>query len=72
MLTGASGEQISIAPDDEVQELLVLEGTLEDEHGTYPKGAWLRQPDGSSHSPYSRKGCTLWVKRGHLPRVNPE
>ena len=51
------------------EEVLVLDGTLEDEYGTYPKGTWLRQPDGSSHSPYSRKGCTLWVKRGHLPPV---
>ena len=54
------------------EEVLVLEGTLEDEHGTYPTGTWLRQPDGSSHSPYSRKGCTIWVKRGHLPPVGAE
>lgn len=49
------------------EELLVLDGTLEDEYGTYPAGTWLRQPDGSSHSPFSSDGCTLWVKRGHLP-----
>jgi anti-sigma factor ChrR (cupin superfamily) len=54
------------------EELLVLAGTLQDEHGTYPTGTWIRQPDGSSHSPYSREGCTLWVKRGHLPPVSPE
>ena len=54
------------------EEVLVLEGTLEDEHGTYPTGTWLRQPDGSSHSPYSTAGCTLWVKRGHLPPVDGE
>lgn len=54
------------------EEVLVLEGALEDEYGTYPKGAWLRQPDGSSHSPYSKGGCTLWVKRGHLPPVSAE
>ncbi len=50
------------------EELLVLDGVLEDEHGRYPAGTWLRQPHGSSHSPYSREGCTLFVKRGHLPR----
>lgn len=54
------------------EEVLVLEGILDDEFGTYPKGTWLRQPDGSSHSPYSKLGCTLWVKRGHLPPVNPQ
>ena len=51
------------------EELLVLEGRLEDEYGEYPAGTWLRQPDGSSHSPFSSDGCTLWVKRGHLPPV---
>lgn len=50
------------------EEVLVLDGLLEDEHGRYPAGTWLRQPHGSSHSPFSEKGCTLFVKRGHLPR----
>ena len=50
------------------EEVYVLEGLLEDEHGRYPAGTWLRQPHGSSHSPFSTAGCTLFVKRGHLPR----
>ncbi len=49
------------------EELLVLEGVLEDQYGRYPAGTWLRQPDGSRHDPFSSEGCTLWVKRGHLP-----
>ena len=49
------------------EEILVLEGTFYDEHGTYPKGTWLRNPHGSSHKPYSgHDGCTLYVKTGHL------
>ena len=47
-----------------VQEILVLEGTLEDEDGVYPKGTWLRFPAGSRHAPKSAEGCLLWVKRG--------
>ena len=47
-----------------VQEILVLEGTLEDEDGVYPKGTWLRFPAGSRHAPKSDEGCLLWVKRG--------
>ncbi|MEO1045789.1 MAG: cupin domain-containing protein [Pseudomonadota bacterium] len=47
-------------------ETLVLEGTLADEHGTYPAGTWMRQPPGSSHSPYSESGALIWVKTGHL------
>jgi anti-sigma factor ChrR (cupin superfamily) len=58
----------SVAHDDHPagEEVLVLEGVLEDEHGRYPKGTWLRCPSGSSHAPFSAEGCTLWVKKGHL------
>jgi anti-sigma factor ChrR (cupin superfamily) len=49
-------------------EIMVLEGTLSDEDGSYPAGSWLRFPDGSSHTPYSETGCLLWVKTGHLVR----
>ena len=48
------------------EEILVLEGTLSDEDGDYPAGSWLRQPPGSAHAPFSEKGCTLFVKTGHL------
>ncbi len=48
------------------EEVLVLEGALEDEHGRYPRGAWLRSPVGSAHAPSSREGCLLYVKIGHL------
>ena len=47
-------------------ELFVLEGTLADENGTYPKGAWLRQPTGSVHEPFSEQGCVYYVKTGHF------
>ena len=49
------------------EELLVLEGSLADEYGHYPKGTWLRNPAGSSHQPYSLDGCILYMKTGHLP-----
>jgi anti-sigma factor ChrR (cupin superfamily) len=47
-------------------EIFVLDGVLEDEHGRYPKGTWLRNPPGSHHQPFSNEGCTLYVKIGHL------
>jgi anti-sigma factor ChrR (cupin superfamily) len=47
-------------PDGE--EIFVLDGVLEDEHGTYPKGSYILNPDGSRHAPASREGCTLLVK----------
>jgi anti-sigma factor ChrR (cupin superfamily) len=47
-------------PDGE--EILVLDGTFCDEHGSYPKGTFLLNPDGSHHEPYSEQGCLLFVK----------
>lgn len=44
------------------EEILVLDGVFSDEHGDYPAGTYLRNPPGSSHTPFSRDGCTLFVK----------
>ena len=49
------------------EEILVLDGTFEDEHGAYPAGTWLRSPAMSRHHPFTREGCTILVKVGHLP-----
>ena len=48
------------------EELLVLEGALEDEQGRYGAGDWLRSPPGSRHSLRSAEGCLFYVKTGHL------
>jgi anti-sigma factor ChrR (cupin superfamily) len=48
------------------EEVLVLDGDFEDELGRYPKGTWLRNPPGSAHGAFSRQGCRLFVKTGHL------
>ncbi len=44
------------------EEILVLEGEFCDEAGSYPAGTYLRNPPGSSHAPFSKSGCTLFVK----------
>ncbi|MEO0497777.1 MAG: cupin domain-containing protein [Pseudomonadota bacterium] len=49
------------------EEILVLEGTFQDEHGDYPAGSWLRSPHMSQHTPFSDDGCLIYVKTGHLP-----
>jgi anti-sigma factor ChrR (cupin superfamily) len=49
------------------EEILVLEGTFQDEFGDYPAGTWLRSPHLSQHTPFSEAGCLIWVKTGHLP-----
>ena len=49
------------------EEILVLEGTFYDEHGSYPAGSWLRSPHLSQHQPFTMSdGALIWVKTGHL------
>ena len=47
-------------------EIFVLDGALEDDQGSYAAGGWLRLPDGWQCALRSKKGCTLYIKRGHL------
>src|SRR5512147_2420038 len=44
------------------EEFLVLEGVFSDEYGDYPAGTYIRNPVGSTHTPFSQNGCTILVK----------
>lgn len=44
------------------EEILVLEGTFQDEHGDYPAGCYFRNPPGTSHTPASAEGCVIFVR----------
>ncbi len=44
------------------EELFVLDGVFSDEHGDYPAGTYVRNPPGSRHAPFSKDGCTIFVK----------
>ncbi|HVL21133.1 MAG TPA: cupin domain-containing protein [Amaricoccus sp.] len=44
------------------EEILVLDGTFQDEHGDYPAGTYFRNPPGTSHSPAAAGGCTIFVR----------
>jgi anti-sigma factor ChrR (cupin superfamily) len=48
------------------EEIFVVEGVFEDEYGEYCSGSWIRSPHQSLHQPFSRQGCTIFVKTGHL------
>lgn len=61
------------------EEFLVLDGVFSDEHADYAAGMYVRNPPGSSHSPRSDGGCTIFVKLRQMPatesryaRVNPD
>ena len=51
------------------EEIFVIEGTFQDEHGDYPAGSWIRSPHLSQHDPWSDEGCLIYVKTGHLPQA---
>jgi quercetin dioxygenase-like cupin family protein len=44
------------------EEILVLEGVFQDEHGDYPAGSYFRNPPGTAHSPAAADGCTIFVR----------
>ena len=44
------------------EEFLVREGVFSDQYGDYPAGTYIRNPPGSAHAPFSRRGCVLFVK----------
>ena len=48
------------------EEIFVLDGVFQDEHGSYPSGSYLRNPIGSAHTPYSNDGCKILVKLGRF------
>jgi anti-sigma factor ChrR (cupin superfamily) len=50
------------------EEILVLDGCFSDEKGDYSAGMYLRNPPGSQHAPFSKDGCTLFVKLRQFER----
>jgi len=52
------------------EEIYVIEGTLQDERGSYPAGTWIRNPDLSEQGSFSDLGCLLYIKSGHLRPVS--
>jgi anti-sigma factor ChrR (cupin superfamily) len=52
-------------PDGE--EILVLDGVFSDEHGDWPVGTYLLNPEGFRHAPFSREGCVIFVKLRQYP-----
>jgi len=49
-------------PHIQGEEIYVIDGVFSDENGDYPAGSYIRNPAGSHHSPFSKQGCTLFVK----------
>jgi anti-sigma factor ChrR (cupin superfamily) len=54
------------------EELYVLEGVFSDEEGDYPAGTYIRNPPGSRHKPFTKEGCTLFVKLDQFQKNDNE
>ncbi|MFT7594210.1 MAG: anti-sigma factor ChrR (cupin superfamily) [Paracoccaceae bacterium] len=58
----APGSAFSAHTHDGGEEYLVLDGVFQDETGDFPKGAYVRNPPTSRHTPASAAGATILVK----------
>ena len=58
----APGSRFSAHVHGGGEEILVLDGVFEDEHGDFPAGSYIRNPPTSRHTPGSAPGCTIFVK----------
>ena len=54
-------------PHPDGEEIFVLDGVFSDEHGDYPAGTFLLNPEGFEHAPFSKPGCVLFVKLRQYP-----
>ena len=54
------------------EEIFVLEGIFSDENGDYPAGTYIRNPPGTSHAPFSKKGCKIFVKLNQMDLKDKE
>lgn len=45
-----------------METILVLEGVQSDEHGDYPAGTLILNPEGTAHSVWSVPGCTVLIQ----------
>jgi anti-sigma factor ChrR (cupin superfamily) len=67
----APGVALPTVALDGGEEIFVLEGGFEDEHGAHRAGTWIRYPAGARHAPRTTSGCRLYVKKGHLAAPAP-
>ena len=58
----APGSAFAAHTHDGGEEYLVLDGVFQDETGDFPKGAYVRNPPTSHHTPAATAGATILVK----------
>ncbi len=61
-----AGERFQRHAHFDGEEIYVISGEFQDEHGRYPAGSWIRSPHLSEHFPFVEEDTLIWVKTGHL------
>jgi anti-sigma factor ChrR (cupin superfamily) len=61
------GARFPVHDHPEGEEILVLDGVFSDEHGDWPAGTYLLNPEGFRHAPFSDRGCLILVKLRQAP-----
>lgn len=62
----APGSSFPRHTHDGGEEIFVLDGIFSDASGDFGPGTYIKNPAGSTHTPGSLTGCTLFVKLRHL------
>lgn len=62
ILRYAPGAKVPLHLHTGLETILILDGVQSDERGDYPKGAFILNPEGSSHSVWSDNGCAVLIQ----------
>ena len=57
-----AGSDFPVHEHPDGEEILVLDGVFQDEHGDFSAGSYIRNPPQSRHTPGSDEGCVILVK----------
>ncbi|MEP4769534.1 MAG: cupin domain-containing protein [Roseibium sp.] len=66
MLSWERGAEFSSQNFPGGAEYFVVDGSFEDNNGSYDQGTWLRLPAGSNQLIKTSQGARVWRKTGHL------
>jgi anti-sigma factor ChrR (cupin superfamily) len=66
------GARLPTESPEERVEVFVLEGRYADEHGEYGQYTFILNPPGFTHTPSSKTGCVVYLKRRMPFRAEPE
>jgi hypothetical protein len=58
----AAGSAFPAHEHHQGEEFFVLAGVFSDEHGDFAAGTYVRNPPTSRHAPFTKQGCTIFVK----------